>query len=224
MGAIRAVIFDVDGTLVDSNDAHARAWVDALAEAGYQVPFERIRPLIGMGGDKVLPLLAGLSSDDAKGKRIAERRDAIFAERYLPQARPLPGAHDLLRRLYTEGFRLAVASSSKKDLLERLLKLVGAEDVFEVMTSSDDVDSSKPDPDVVHVALERLREPVADVVMIGDTPYDVEAAGRAHVRAIVFRSGGWKDADLRGAIEIYEGPLDLLQHFDVSVLAAAPVH
>jgi len=159
MGAIRAVIFDVDGTLVDSNDGHARAWVDALAEAGYPVPFERIRPLIGMGGDKVLPLVAGLSSDDDKGKRIAERRDAIFAERYLPQARPLPGAHDLLRRLYTEGFRLAVASSSKKGLLEQLLKLVGAEDVFEVTTSSDDVDRSKPDPDVVHVALERLREP-----------------------------------------------------------------
>ena len=224
MGAIRAVIFDVDGTLVDSNDGHARAWVDALAEAGYQVPFARIRPLIGMGGDKVLPLVAGLSSDDPKGKRIAERRDAIFAERYLPQVRPLPGAHDLLRRLYTEGFRLAVASSSKKDLLERLLKIVGAEDVFEVTTSSDDVDSSKPDPDVVHVALERLREPAADVVMIGDTPYDIEAAGRARVRAIAFRSGGWKDSDLRDAIGIYDGPLDLLQHFDASVLAAAPVH
>jgi len=224
MGAIRAVIFDVDGTLVDSNDGHARAWVNALAEAGYQVPFERIRPLVGMGGDKVLLLVAGLSSEDAKGKRIAERRDAIFAERYLPQVRPLPGAHDLLRRLYTEGFRLAVASSSEKDLLERLLKLVGAEDVFEVTTSSDDVDSSKPDPDVVHVALERLREPVADVVMIGDTPYDVEAAGRARVRAIAFRSGGWKDSDLKDASAIYDGPLDLLQHFDASVLAAAPVH
>ncbi len=224
MEAIRAVIFDVDGTLVDSNDGHARAWVDALAEAGYQVPFERIRPLIGMGGDKVLPLVAGLSSDDAKGKRIAERRDAIFAERYLPQVRPLPGAHDLLRRLYTEGFRLAVASSSKKDLLEGLLKLVGAEDVFEVMTSSDDVDSSKPDPDVVHVALERLREPAEEVVMIGDTPYDVEAAGRARVRAIAFRSGGWKDPDLKDAIGIYDGPLDLLHHFEASALAAAPVH
>ena len=224
MGAIRAVIFDVDGTLVDSNDGHARAWVDALAESGYQVPFARIRPLIGMGGDKVLPLVAGLSSDDAKGKRIAERRDAIFAERYLPPVRPLPGAHDLLRRLYTEGFRLAVASSSKRDLLERLLKLVGAEDVFEVTTSSDDVDSSKPDPGVVHVAVERLREPVADVVMIGDTPYDVEAADRAHVRAIAFRSGGRKDSNLRDAIAIYDGPLDLLHHFDASVLAAAPVH
>jgi HAD superfamily hydrolase (TIGR01509 family) len=224
MGAIRAVIFDVDGTLVDSNDQHARAWVDALAEMGYQVPYERIRPLIGMGGDKVLPLVAGLSSEDSKGKRIAERRDAIFTERYLPQVRPLPGAHDLLRRLYTEGFRLAVASSSKKDLLERLLTLVGAEDVFEVTTSSDDVDRSKPDPDIVHVALERLREPAADVVMIGDTPYDIEAAAHAHVRAIAFRSGGWKDPDLKGAIEIHDGPLDLLQHFDASVLAAAPVH
>lgn len=223
MGAIRAVIFDVDGTLVDSNDAHAHAWVDALAEFGYAVPYERIRPLIGMGGDKVLPQVAGLPAADRKGKRIAERRDAIFREKYLPEVQPLPGARELLFHLYQEGFRLAVASSSKKEMLRRTLALLEADDLFEVTITSDDVDSSKPDPDPMAAALDRLREPPDQSVMIGDTPYDVEAAARAGVAAIALRSGGWKDEDLRGAIEIYDGPLDVLQHFDQSVLAAAAV-
>jgi HAD superfamily hydrolase (TIGR01509 family) len=221
MRAIRAVIFDVDGTLVDSNDQHARAWVDALAEYGYKVPFEKVRPLIGMGGDKVLPILIGISADEPKGKKIAERRDAIFADKYLPQVRPLPGARDLLLRLKTDGLKLAVASSSAKDLLKRLLNIVGAPDVWEKTTSSDDADNSKPDPDIVHGALKGLGEKPEAAAMIGDTPYDVEAALRAKVKPIAFRSGGWKDDDLKGAIEIYDGPLDLLKHLDRSMLGGA---
>jgi len=221
MGAIRAVIFDVDGTLVDSNDQHARAWVEALAEYGYKVPVEQVRPLIGMGGDKVLPILTGLSAAEPKGKRIAERRDAIFADKYLPQVRPLPGARDLLLGLKGDGLKLAVASSSAKGLLKRLLNIVGAPDVFEKTASGDDAEDSKPDPDIVHAALKGLAEPADVVAMIGDTPYDVEAARRAKVRPIAFRSGGWKDEDLKGAIEIYDGPLDLLQHLDESAIAPA---
>jgi HAD superfamily hydrolase (TIGR01509 family) len=221
MRAIRAVIFDVDGTLVDSNDQHARAWVEALAEYGYKVPFEKVRPLIGMGGDKVLPILIGISSEEPKGKKIAERRDAIFADKYLPQVRPLPGARDLLLRLKAGGLKLAVASSSAKDLLKRLLNIVGAPDVWEKTTSSDDAENSKPDPDIVQGALKGLGEKPDAVVMIGDTPYDVEAALRAKVKPIAFRSGGWNDADLKGAIEIYDGPLDLLQHLDRSILSGA---
>jgi HAD superfamily hydrolase (TIGR01509 family) len=221
MGGIRAVIFDVDGTLVDSNDQHARAWVEALAEYGYKLPFERVRPLIGMGGDKVLPILTGLSADEPKAKKIAERRDAIFADRYLPQVRPLPGARDLLLRLKADGFRLAVASSSEKKLLQRLLNIVGAPDVFEKTASGDDAENSKPDPDIVQSALKGLREPAEAVAMVGDTPYDVEAALRAKVTPIALRSGGWKDEDLKGAIEIYDGPLDLLEHLEESVIAGA---
>jgi len=221
MGAIRAVIFDVDGTLVDSNDQHARAWVEALAEYGYKVPVEQVRPLIGMGGDKVLPILTGLSAAEPKGKRIAERRDAIFADKYLPQVRPLPGARDLLLGLKGDGLKLAVASSSAKGLLKRLLNIVGAPDVFEKTASGDDAEDSKPAPDIVHAALESLQGPPDAVAMIGDTHYDVEAARRAKVRPIAFRSGGWKDEDLKGAIEIYDGPLDLLQHLDESAIAPA---
>jgi len=223
MGTIRAVIFDVDGTLVDSNDQHARAWVEALAEYGYKVPVEQVRPLIGMGGDKVLPILTGLSADEPKGKKIAGRRDAIFADKYLPQVRPLPGARDLLLRLKGDGVKLAVASSSAKDLLKRLLNIVGAPNVFEKAASGDDAEDSKPDPDIVHAALKGLAEPADVVAMIGDTPYDVEAARRAKVTPIAVRSGGWRDADLKDALEIYDGPLDLLRQLDGSVLAAAAV-
>jgi len=223
MGEVRGVILDVDGTLVDSNDAHARAWVDALAESGRQVPFARVRPLIGMGGDKVLPILARLSAEEGEGKRIAERREEIFAARYLPEVRALPGARELLARMKDEGLRLAVASSSKEDMLRRLLRLVGAEDVLDAATSSDDADRSKPDPDIVAAALERLGEPRERAVMIGDTPYDVEAAARARVRSIAFRSGGWDDQALRGAAAIYDGPDDLGRRFEESILAAAKV-
>lgn len=222
MGSIRGVIFDVDGTLVDSNDEHARAWVDALVEFGHTVPYERIRPMIGMGGDKVLPLVAGLSADEGDGKRIVERRDAIFVERYLPRVRAFPGAQALLVRLRKEGLRLAVASSSKHDMLRRLLSMVGAEDLLDTTTSSDDADRSKPDPDIVTAALKRLGEPAAQAVMVGDTPYDVEAARAAGIGTLAFRCGGWDDAGLEGALAIYEGPMDLLQRYGQSVLTFAP--
>jgi HAD superfamily hydrolase (TIGR01509 family) len=220
---IRGVIFDVDGTLVDSNDQHARAWVDALAEAGFPVPYDEVRPLIGMGGDKVLPKLTGLSDEDDKGKHIAERREKIFAAKYLPEVRPLPGARELLVRLRNDGLRLAVASSSKKEMLTKLLSLVGAEDLLEAKTSSDDAENSKPDPDIVQAALRRLGEKKEDTVMIGDTPYDIEAAAGAGIKSIGFRSGGWKDPDLRGAAEIYDGPADLLAKLAQSMLARATV-
>jgi len=223
MGQIRGVILDVDSTLVESNDAHARAWVDALAEFGYQVPYERVRPLIGMGGDKVLPLLTGLSAHEGKGKQIAERRDEIFATRYLPHVRPLPGARELLARLREDKLKLAVASSSREDMLRKLLALVGGENLLDAKTSSDDADDSKPDPDIVKAALRWLGLPAEQVVMIGDTPYDVQAAARARIRVIAFRSGAWKDADLQDAIAVYDGPEDLLRNYDKSVLAGADV-
>jgi len=174
-----------------------------------------------MGGDKVLPILTGLSADEPKGKKIAGRRDAIFADKYLPQVRPLPGARDLLLRLKGDGVKLAVASSSAKDLLKRLLNIVGAPNVFEKAASGDDAEDSKPDPDIVHAALKGLAEPADVVAMIGDTPYDVEAARRAKVQPIAFRSGGWRDEDLKGAIEIHDGPLDLLKQLDESAIGRA---
>lgn len=218
MAPVRGVIFDVDGTLVDSNDMHARAWEEAFREAGYPAPFEKIRSLIGMGGDKLVPTLMGWSADHPRVEEVGRRRVEIFRERYLPLIKPFPRTRELLLALRESGLKLAVASSAEKEELEPLLERAGAADLIEHKASSDDADGSKPDPDIVHAALRRLGLPRSDVVMIGDTPYDVEAATRAGLAIIAFRSGGWHDEALAGAREIYDGPADLLAHLPESML------
>ena len=217
----RGVILDVDGTLIDSNDAHARAWVDALAEQGHRVGFARVRPLIGMGGDKVLPELIGVSEESTEGRAISTRRGEIFRTRYLPTLRPFPCVRELVGRLEDAGDQIAVASSASQEDLGALLDKAGLRHLLHEATSKDDAERSKPDPDVVHAALERLAMPPQEVVMIGDTPYDVEAAARAGVPTIALRSGGgWTDADFAGAAAIYDDPADLLAHLPESPLAA----
>lgn len=218
MKTVRGILLDIDGTLVESNDAHAHAWVKALAESGHEVSFEAARPLIGMGGDKLLPKVSGLHSESPDGKRVSARRKEIFLSEYLPHLRPCPGARQLLDSLAARGYRLAVASSAKKDELNPLLKICGADRVVETATSSDDADESKPDPDILHAALKQIGMPAAAVVMLGDTPYDVEAARRAGVKMIALRCGGWGDQDL-AADAIYDDPADLSRHLDQSLLA-----
>src|SRR5438874_11061040 len=167
MTHIHAVIFDVDGTLVDSNDAQARSWVDALKEFGYSVPYEKVRPLIGMGGDKVLPETIGVQKDSEKGQQISKRRGEIFKEKYLPTIQAFPGAQKLLDRMCEKGLKLAIASSAQPDELRPLLQIVGAADLIEDKTSSKDAKSSKPDPDVMQVTLQKIGYPPDEVVMIG---------------------------------------------------------
>jgi phosphoglycolate phosphatase-like HAD superfamily hydrolase len=142
MTQIRGVILDVDGTLVDSNDAHANAWIEAMAEYGYKVSFEKVRPLIGMGGDKVLPETIGVQKDSEIGKRIGDRRKAIFKECYLPTLHAFPGAKELLQQMRNRGLKVAIASSAEKDELKGLLQVVGASDLVEEETSSKDAKSS----------------------------------------------------------------------------------
>jgi HAD superfamily hydrolase (TIGR01509 family) len=219
MSRLRGVILDVDGTLVESNDAHARAWVEALAEAGITVLFESVRKLIGMGGDKLLPRVSGLREDSPEGQKISKRRQEIFKGR-IPGLRPTRGAKALLTFLHQKGFRLAVASSAKRDELEPLLRVCGAEDLVGPRTSSDDADQSKPDPDIIQAALKRVRLPPQEALMLGDTPYDVEAGRRARVGVIAVRCGGWGNRHLGGAVAIYDDPADLLAHFPTSPLAS----
>jgi HAD superfamily hydrolase (TIGR01509 family) len=219
----RYVLFDVDGTLVDSNDAHARAWVEGLAEAGYKVPFDRVRTLIGKGGDKVLPELTGLAEESEEGQRISTRRREIFRDAYLPHLAALPGARDLVAYLKDHGHVVGIATSAKEEELQALLERAGVADLFEHRASSGDADRSKPDPDIIHAALARTHAEPSTAVMIGDTPYDITAATRAGVRTIAFRSGGWKDEDLRGAAAIYDDPAHLRREYAGSILAhAAP--
>ena len=215
---IKGVIFDIDGTLVDSNDAHARSWVDTFAEAGYDVPFDVVRPLIGMGGDKLLPKTTGKSRDSEEGKKLVKRRSEIFRERYLPHLRPLKGARDLVLRVRSDGLKAVVATSAKEEELKGLLKAAQVDDLMEEEATASDADRSKPDPDIVHAAIEQSGISSEHLVMVGDTPYDIEAASKAHVRTIAFRSGGWKDDALKGAVEIYNGPDDLLAHYESSII------
>jgi HAD superfamily hydrolase (TIGR01509 family) len=215
---LKGVILDIDGTLIDSNDAHARAWVDALAERGYQASLEQVRRMIGMGGDKVLPKITGLAKESPEGEAISRRRAEIFRSRYLPGIRPLPGVRDLLQHIHDRGLALVVATSAKQDEVEALLHVAGVNDLVGARTTSSDAKHSKPDPDIVEVALDRLGEPSQAAIMLGDTPYDVQAAQRAGVPIIAFRSGGWEDADLAGAVAVYQDPADLLRHYDESPL------
>ena len=214
---LKGVIFDVDGTLVDSNDAHAQSWVDTFREAGYDVPFEKVRPLIGMGGDKLLPKTIGVSSDSDEGKKLGERRGKIFRSNYLPHLRPLPGARDLVLRVKRDGLKPIVATSAKDDDLKGLLKAAQVDDLMEEKATASDAKRSKPDPDIVQAAVDESGFSRDNLVMIGDTPYDIEAAGRAGVRSIGFLSGGWTREALKGAAEIYDGPADLLAHYDTSL-------
>lgn len=216
----KAVLFDVDGTLVDSNDAHARAWVEAFAEAGVAVDFDRVRRCIGMGGDKLMPEVSGLTEDSPEGERISTRRREIFTSKYLPRLKRFPGSSELVAAVKGRGLTAVAASSAKKDELKKLLEIAGAAALLDDATSSDDAEESKPDPDIVQAALKQAKSRPADAVMVGDTPYDVEAARRAGVRMIAFRSGGWRDEDLAGAEAVYDGPADLLARLDESPLTA----
>jgi HAD superfamily hydrolase (TIGR01509 family) len=216
--SLKGVIFDIDGTLADSNDAHAQSWVETFAEAGYEVPFEVVRPLIGMGADKLLPKTIGIRHDSEQGKKLIKRRSEIFREKYLPRLRPLPGARALVLRVRENGLKAIVATSAKDEELQGLLRAADVEDLMEEKATASDAKRSKPDPDIVEAAIEESGVSPSNAVMIGDTPYDVEAATRAEVRSIAFRSGGWDDESLKGAAEIYDGPADLLAHYDASLL------
>jgi HAD superfamily hydrolase (TIGR01509 family) len=201
------IIFDVDGTLVDSNDAHAKAFQEAFAERGLQIAFEKIRRRIGKGSDKLIPELIGHYD-----RAIADRKSEIFKLKFLPGLRPFPGASQLVHRLHSMGLKLAVASSAVKEELEALLRIAGVLECFPQRTSAEDAEHSKPDPDIVQAAVRKLALPPARCVMIGDTPYDAEAARRAAVAFVGVRCGGWRDADLQPAIGVYADPADLLQH------------
>jgi phosphoglycolate phosphatase-like HAD superfamily hydrolase len=220
--ALRTVLLDIDGTLIDSNDAHARAWVDALRAHGYVVPFEQVRPLIGKGGDKLLPALTGLDPESGEAERIGATRSELFLRRELPTLRPTRGARALLERMLDEGLELVVATSAKEDEVGALLEQAGVSDLIELASSADDAERSKPDPDIVQAALRLSGSQAAHSAMIGDTPYDVEAAARARVPAIALRcGGGWDDAAFAQARAIYDDPADLLAHFDDSPVGNA---
>jgi phosphoglycolate phosphatase-like HAD superfamily hydrolase len=221
MRRYQGVLLDVDGTLVDSNDAHAYAWVDTLAEYSFEVDFARVRKLIGMGGDRLIEALTGIAKDSPVAKRIGERRSQIFRERWLAKVTPLDGARELVLRLRAEGYQYAIASAARDEELAPLLELAGITDLVPCRTTSSDVPESKPDPATIEAALRCVSVDRSRVVMIGDTPYDLEASRGAGVDMIGFTSGGWSGEALAGAVAIYAGPASLLASWKQSPLAAS---
>lgn len=219
---VKAVIFDIDGTLIDSVDLHAESWRQALGHFGHDVPFDRVRAQIGKGGDLLMPALLPEEEVRRRGKEIEAFRQDLFKREYLPRVKPFPSVRELFERIEADGLRIALASSAKKEELQRYKKIAGIDDLLETETSSDDAEKSKPHPDIFEAALERLEGIAADeAIAIGDTPYDAQAAGKAGLRTIGLLCGGWPEAELRaaGCSEIYRDPADLLRRYDESPLA-----
>lgn len=214
---LQGVILDVDGTLVLSNDAHAQAWVEAFEEFDYEIKFEQVRPLIGMGGDQLVPkLVPDLSAEEGKGKEVSDHRKKLVINKYAPKVSAAPEARQLLTRMRDEGLRLIIATSAKSEELSVLLKSAQLDDLLDQAITSSDADASKPAPDIVEAALSKLKMPPESVVMLGDTPYDIQSANAAGVDVIAFRCGGFDDAQLSQAIAIYNDPADLLAQYEHS--------
>lgn len=217
--AIKAVLFDIDGTLIDSNDAHTRAWVQTLQRHGHAVSDTEIRRLIGKGSDKVFAEVLGIASDSALAKQITKDRTQLLMSSFIPNLASTPGARLLVQRMRSEGLRLVIASSSGEEL-PALLAQAGLQDLLDTAVSPDEVEESKPDGDIIEVALRKAGVQPAEAVMIGDTPYDIAAAKAAGVKCIAVRCGGyWDDAALSEAAAIFDDPATLLRHWADSPLA-----
>jgi phosphoglycolate phosphatase-like HAD superfamily hydrolase len=224
MRRIRALLFDVDGTLVDSNDLHAEAWQRSFRHFGIEIPLEEIRGQIGKGGDNLIPALLPAAVAERIQRPLQDYRTDLFKRAYLSRVQAFPGVRDLFERLKGDGITLVLASSAGKDELDHHIDLIGCRDLIAAVTSKDDVEHSKPDPDIFAAALAKVAPlSAADVRVVGDTPYDAEAAGKLGIGVIGFRSGGFADEDIAaaGAGLILDGPEDMLARYDTIFGAAA---
>ncbi|HEX8845007.1 MAG TPA: HAD family hydrolase [Pyrinomonadaceae bacterium] len=218
---IKAVIFDIDGTLVDSVDLHAQAWKEAFEHFGRDVPFDEVRHQIGKGGDQLMPVFFSKEELREFGEELEKYRGELFKRDFIKRVRPFAHVRDLLRRIRDDRLRIALASSAKEEELKVYKKIARIEDLVEEETSADDADKSKPHPDIFEAALERLDGIKADeAIVVGDTPYDAQAAGKIGLRTIGVLCGGFPEAELKaaGCVEIYQDPADLLARYDDSAI------
>jgi HAD superfamily hydrolase (TIGR01509 family) len=221
-GPVRAALFDVDGTLVDTNYLHAVTWWEAFAQAGHVVPMAEIHRAIGMGSGLMLDKLLPQDRDTGGDADIRAAHSALYAT-YRSRLRPLPGAADLLRACKRQGLAVVLASSADEPEFNMLRAALDAEDAIDAATFSGDVEASKPAPDLVQVALDKVGVPAGEAVFTGDTVWDVQACQKAGVPCIGLLSGGISRDELTsaGAAEVYPGPGDLLASLDESLLARA---
>ena len=218
---IRAAIFDLDGTLVDSNELHSLAWQETFRHFGKEIPMERLREQIGKGGDQYLPVFLDEREMREFGDEAEKYRGEVFKKKYLSQVKPFPKVRELFERLRADGKKIALASSGKAAEVRHYQKLLGIEQLVDCMTTSDHVVHSKPYADVFIAALNLLKLPASEAIAIGDTPYDVEAAKKIELRVIGVLCGGFSEEMLRdeGAAAIYRDAADLLDHYYQSPLA-----
>jgi len=209
------VLFDVDGTLVDTSYLHAVTWWEAFRQQGHRVPMAAVHRAVGMGSDQLLDHLLPEDRDRDADEAMSAAHGALYAE-YWPRLAPLNGAADLLRACADRGLKVVLASSAKGPELAAMRAALDADDAVDDATASDDVESSKPAPDLVQQALERAGTEPEESVFVGDTAWDVRAAGRAGVRCLAVLTGGWSRAELAeaGAAAVYDDPADLLRHLD----------
>jgi HAD superfamily hydrolase (TIGR01509 family) len=214
---VEFVIFDVDGTLVDSVDEHAEAWRRAFLEFGRDIPFAHVRSQIGKGADQLIPVFFNDEEVARFGKELEEYRTQLFLKDFLPKIRPFPKVRELFQRLRKEDRHLALASSAKEEELKHYVKLCRIEGLFEEATSKDEVDKSKPHPDIFAAAMKRLGNPdVNATVVVGDTPYDALAAGKLSLPTVGMLCGGFPTEDLRaaGCRVLMKDPAELLARFE----------
>jgi HAD superfamily hydrolase (TIGR01549 family) len=218
---IKAVIFDLDGTVVDSNELHVDAWAEAFRKYGKEFPRERLHRQIGKGGDKYLPEFLTEAELREFGEELEKYRGDLFKRDYLARVRAFPRVRDLFELIHRDGKRIALASSGNEAEVAHYVEAAVIGEFVEARTSKSDVDNSKPSPDVFTSALHLLHVPPQDAVVIGDTPYDIIAAKKIGLPAIALLCGGFAEDELRatGAIAIYRDPADLLESYARSPLA-----
>jgi HAD superfamily hydrolase (TIGR01509 family) len=212
-------ILDIDGTLVDTNYQHALAWYRAFRKHGLVLPIWRIHRHIGMGGDQLLPALSDEDFERELGDQVREDEKGLYME-MIDEVEPMRDARKLIEEIKRRGHTAVLASSAKDEEVEHYLDLLDARSLADGWTSSADVQSTKPEPDLVQAALQKAGADAADAVMIGDTPYDVEAARRAGVPTIAVLTGGFSEAELReaGAVEVFESVAELLERLGETAL------
>lgn len=212
---IKNFIFDIDGTLLDSNDFHAQAWVEAFGAYGKRIPFKRIRACMGEGSDQLLPEFLNKKEIKEIGKDLSKLSGDIFKYKYFAKVRPFPKVRTLFKRIRQSGARIALASSGDADEVKKYEKIARIQDLVEHSTSADDANKSKPSPDIFHAALRLLGQPKHDTVLvIGDSPFDAIAAQKAKIPIIGVLCGGFSKRILKthGCRAVYNDPADLLKN------------
>jgi len=218
---IKAIIFDIDGTLIDSVDAHAEAWQKAFEKFGKKIQFYELRRQVGKGGDQFLPVFLTRKEIKEFGKDVEELRGKIFKKEYLPKIKPFPKVRDLFQKIKADGKMIALASSAKEEELEAYKKIANIADLIEEQTSTDDAEKSKPFPDIFQAAIEKLKGVKAiEAVIIGDTAYDAEAATKAKIKVVGVLSGGWTRTEMlkTDCAEVYKDVAEILKDYEKSAL------